>query len=318
MNLIMKPFYNPVSHHRQDVPAILGLTASPVVTSKQGSLETLEANLNAIAVTPRQYRTEVDRHVRPPQVISVQYVEWQSTKTAGICSALTLEVQNYDINPDPYVFKLREGDNPRSIRELDSVMTKRRTCCIEQLRALDLRASTFDEELGPWTASWYVRCCISRFKQSLFSGDGASPDLSENERAHLAAILGRIDGRNVQTDREPSSITNKVQKPVDVLRNNASSSPRAIIFVEQRMHVSALAELFARIAAVREAYQIALFVGPSVLSKRKASVADLTDLSTQQQDLEAFRSGAKNLMICTNVLEEGIDIPACNLVICFG
>lgn len=37
----------------------------------------------------------------------------------------------------------------------------------------------------------------------------------------------------------------------------------------------------------------------------------------QQSALGDLASGEKNLLICTSVAEEGIDIAACNLVICF-
>lgn len=84
-----------------------------------------------------------------------------------------------------------------------------------------------------------------------------------------------------------------------------------------RAQVTALAELLRQTDEIAVSYQVGTFVGTSSSSFRKVSVADLANLRAHITDLEAFRSGEKNLMIATNVLEEGIDISACNLIICF-
>jgi ERCC4-related helicase len=50
---------------------------------------------------------------------------------------------------------------------------------------------------------------------------------------------------------------------------------------------------------------------------KKYTMAELLDLKAQSETLAEFRARRKNLIIATDVLEEGIDVTACNLVICF-
>lgn len=145
------------------------------------------------------------------------------------------------------------------------------------------------------------------------------PDLSEAERKHLLEIFEDVEqhaGPAVALGTVDDSlvISEKARLLLQILLQHAEPGVHCLIFVEQRVQVTALAELLRRVPALEDSYKIAGFVGTSTNTNRKISVADLVALSDQSKDLEAFRDGHKNVMVATNVLEEGIDISACNLV----
>jgi ERCC4-related helicase len=62
-------------------------------------------------------------------------------------------------------------------------------------------------------------------------------------------------------------------------------------------------------------YHAFSFVGAS--NPGHQGVFDFAQLRVQNEHLEKFRRGQFNLCVATSVLEEGIDVPAMNLVICF-
>ena len=108
---------------------------------------------------------------------------------------------------------------------------------------------------------------------------------------------------------------------------SASSRPkrdeelRGIIFVERRYTASSLAKLIQRkrkeqkdMRHIKCDYVVGHNVGQNATSVRKEARMKST---LQDQVLRLFRKGRINLLIATNVIEEGVDVPRCNLVVRF-
>jgi ERCC4-related helicase len=318
-NQIMQNFYHPAKLEGKETPHILGLSASPVQNrnaSKSG-LAAVEANLDSIIITPKRFREDLETHVHLPELIKVDYDENAlGPRESSLCNILFQEVTNYEIENDPYVLELRDQNDVQAKRRLMKVYEKRKTYCTEQLQTLLNRAEHIGTQLGKSMAEWYICTCLHRYLKGRQNGLSLVDDLESRERSHLESIIGRILSESNGTEASQPNNSEKAKALHDILLQNAKTGLRSIVFVEQRAMVVALAHML-QTPALSKLYSIGTFVGNSAHSSRKTLLCDLVDLRTQDQDLQAFRDGKKNLMIATNVLEEGIDIPVCNGVICF-
>ena len=113
---------------------------------------------------------------------------------------------------------------------------------------------------------------------------------------------------------ESSHSTPKVLALIDCLQKMDYTAFSGLIFVRTRAEVTVLSHILS-IQVPR--LKVATFVGESGFSGRRNTLGDLVDLRNQKGTLEDLRLGRKNLIVTTNALEEGIDISACNVVICF-
>ncbi|KAF2766032.1 P-loop containing nucleoside triphosphate hydrolase protein [Teratosphaeria nubilosa] len=317
MNNIMKNFYHPDKAQSKHVPHILGLSASPVMGSKQGSLEQLEANLDAVVITPSIERASLQRHVHPPKILISTFessLEFDIPSASPLCDALAIAAKEYDFNTDPYVLELKQAGDDRSQARLDKLRQSLKTYCSDELRALSRRVIMLYEQLGLTSAEWYLCTYVERFRKGL-QGIGIMPDLVLREQHHLMTILDSVAPQGLRGGISTGpSTTVKFQQLLSLLNQQAGPMRRGIIFVEQRATVSALIHL---LDIYTVPYNVGGFVGTSTNKARKMSLADLAEGKVYEADLNEFRSGTKNLIIATNVLEEGIDVSACNLVICF-
>ena len=330
MNRIMRNFYHPAKAQLGATPHILGLSASPVINSNPQSLQEIERSLDAIPITPNQHRSDLESYMHPPEVQRLEYAAapTYSADEVPFCTALLHALQTYDIRTDPYVVELQElmdsGDT-KAAKNLEKVQLKRKTWCLDQLSTLLRKSRALQDQLGASAAEWYISECRRRFGGDIEPGLLSFTDVSERERIHLHRIFKELKPTQ-STDLEElidddMAITPKVRLLVDLLQHQHSthsSSLRILIFVEQRAVVLSLGRLLRLTKELKHSYCFGTFLGSSVSDRRATKVSDLVDLKAQSQDLDSFRgSGKVNVLIATSVLEEGIDISACNLVICF-
>ena len=322
MNVIMQKFYHPTKQQgTRALPAILGLSASPVMSDKSTSLDTIETNLDAKAITPKVHRLDLEQYVHPPEVVRLPFQAPITDVLQGssLCKALKSAVMDYDVSNDPWVKHCVSSGNIMQLQK-QYLSPDPSTHCFKQLKALSQRASALTEQLGTSAAEWYIDHCIKKYIQREVYQSLILGDLEEQEREHLQQLLLQIQSDSSGTEivtSTSSGVTDKLMELIELLERTDARDTRVIIFVEQRVVVCALAHILQTLEEVSSSWSVGTFVGTSTHAKRSTALADLAETNDQAQDLKDFRNGTKNLIISTSVLEEGIDIRACNVVVCF-
>ncbi|KAH7090455.1 dicer-like protein 2 [Paraphoma chrysanthemicola] len=326
---IMSEFYMPrLGRPGEHVPKILGLSASPVMRARATSedLSQIERNLCATAKTPKLNRTELMRFVHQPELVQVNYSKEPGiVPSEGCLFNLQNALRSYDLRRDPYVVDLinQQQQGHDVSMKVSRVFVSGKTYCRDQLKSLVAKAEAIADELGVSVMEWYVRQCIAQYQDMVRAADSQLLEWSVNEKRHLLNILSQVashDGGSVApTMMSLDRLSSKVDKLVELLVRVANKTPdfTGLVFVQQRVWVAALAEILVSHPQTKDLFCVGTFVGTSQSSKRKANIAALAEPRNQESTLEAFREGRINLILATSVLEEGIDISSCHLVICF-
>ncbi|KAF4536034.1 Ribonuclease III [Lasiodiplodia theobromae] len=329
---IMQRFYHPLlaNGDRDSLPKILGLTASPVVSANASGLEIIERSLNAIAKTPKIHRTDLLRFTHRPELVQLNYPGQYLDPSAGppVLAALANVYHAYDILEDPYILSLRKKasettDETRDqvLRELEKLLHNRKTYIHEQLKKLYSRALGIYNELGGPPTEFYIRSCIAKFDAFLTNSSHLLLDWSSAEGKHLHDMLATVAAAPPVSQHTGihDSLSPKMNTLVDLLLSEWNADFTGIIFVEQRATVAAMDHVLSNHPRLRDLFSVGTFVGTSMTVHRKShlGIGDLVEIKHQQQTLEEFRAGKKNLIVATAVLEEGIDVSNCHIVICF-
>ncbi|WP_456474898.1 DEAD/DEAH box helicase [Candidatus Pyrohabitans sp.] len=99
----------------------------------------------------------------------------------------------------------------------------------------------------------------------------------------------------------------KLEKLLEIIKEEDLSQKRAIIFTQYRDTVRKLVDEFNRLEGV----SAARFVGQASRSKDDEGLSQKKQLEV----LESFRRGEHNVLVATSVAEEGLDIPKVDLVV---
>lgn len=279
--------------------------------------------MHAVAKTPKRSRSELVRHVHQPELIKVDFqVGTQHACRSSLLDALLHSHASYDLMQDPYTVDLlrKQQDGIDVSRQLRKLFLSQKTYCTEQLKTLAKKSRDMMQELGPSAVEWYLHQCMARFEKTV-RGAEQLLDWSNDEKQHLLNILRGLpfSGLTPCPPLSIAGISRKVETLIDVLVSEAqnNSSFTGLVFVEQRVWVAVLAEVLSAHHRTKDLFRIGTFLGTSQSSKRKTTIATFAEPKNQQSTLIDFRAGKINLILATSVLEEGIDVSSCHLVICF-
>ncbi|OTB05309.1 hypothetical protein M426DRAFT_319858 [Hypoxylon sp. CI-4A] len=302
------------------IPSVLGLTASPIMKSKPDALELIEQTLDAVCRSPTIHREELLSTVKKP---SMYYIYYSQPDCAPLTSTMeTLGEVHHDLNrniyADPYVVKLQADNSERSRLALRKALQKRDTYVLNQIYSLWRKSNEIHRELGPWAADYFIYISVTRFLMSVKRNDSWYQEWQVQEKKYLAGALEKVQFPSpppFEDDTLTIDLSEKVRRVVNELSCSADGT-KGIIFVREIATVATLAHILSVHPSLKNRFKIGTMVGANSYVSRKRDLGAVTK-AVGDQDLEEFRKANLNLLVATSVLEEGIDVPACNMVVCF-
>jgi ERCC4-related helicase len=320
MNKILQTFYHPVKQEGlvSELPRILGLSASPITSSKS-TLESLERNMDAVCTTPTRQIDEYRQFVREPEFVALPFMAPGPGPPLLVLSRLRQTIASLDINDDPYVQFLRKSGSKRSQEKLSEALETRGTPSFKQLQALDRRAHDLYCELGEAACTRFVAECVTRLHNSEADINRLVPTLANQERKYLDTVLSQTRSEAIsllECKPPPSQISAKAGVLFKLLLEEFTLGMRCVIFVKQRSTAWALSQLINIHPEFQGKYSAEPFVGLT-RADRNIQLVDLVKMRNPSEVLANFESGKVNIVVATSVMEEGVDIPATNLVVRF-
>ncbi|KAF8420020.1 hypothetical protein EV426DRAFT_613050 [Tirmania nivea] len=324
-NRIMKDFYHPRLTHDDYLPAILGLTASPLFNGTAAQLHVIESNLNAICRTPTIQRAALNQYSQLPRLRIEAYSSLTEILRPGLSYiSLVNAYSNMDIKNDPYIQSLpRETESDK--RQYQKALTSG-SYPMQQMKALEKKYTHVCEEYGSWAGDFYISLVISRFMKLVREREDECVNWLDEEKIYLMNILSEIDTFELSdaSMMESGSLSPKMEKLIEVLveeyeadMERGEQSFSGIIFVEQRVGVSVITEILSRHPKTKDIFRCGMLVGSSQhFASAGKNLTELVDHKMTDSTLEDFKRGEKNLIVATSVAEEGLDVQACHLVVC--
>lgn len=253
--------------------------------------------------------------VHRPQLVKLIYppISYEDSSSQAL-KALHHLYNNLDIEQDPYVVMLKDDPRTNDSTLLRDTLLSRKTYCQQLMKSFYNKAENTYRELGSTAAEIFIRSCIEKLV-----GSNALTDLEQTEKLFLKKIFANFDvpTHTEELIQDGPHLSPKVRCLINFLKEVSSADFTGLVFVQTRASVAVLSQLLSHHVSTRNLFRVSTFVGSSSNTGRKFNIGELLDVKLQRYTLDDFRYGQKNLVITTSALEEGIDVSACNTVICF-
>ncbi|KAJ5247883.1 hypothetical protein N7468_002866 [Penicillium chermesinum] len=279
------------------------------------SLRILEKNLDAICKAPRVHRTELLQHVHRPSLERIPYTssdDTQGARKSRLMHSLSQSIAAYTAQN----LELTRGlcQCPSHDQSDYEAITIKGGLLERQLHKFRQKSAHICQELGAWGADYFISASVDQLRKSL----GEEIELSFQDKKWRLELLQALSTlKTLEDPPSDSDISPKAKALVEFLQRMDSPQLSGLIFVQRRATASVLTQLLTDHPATKGRFQCSAYVGWSSGSKRTEGLGDLLTRASQKNTLAEFKSGKKNLIIATDVLEEGLDVSACRLVICF-
>ncbi|KAG6873367.1 hypothetical protein C0995_016476 [Termitomyces sp. Mi166 len=298
-------------------PKIFGMTASPIWNTKDpiGSLATLEANMDSKVVGVHAHLDELHKHSPKPVEIIKEYPSPEKSYT------------NF---PSPMLWDYLQVFGKHIWDELEIPWS-----------ALETRYYSTFHNLGPYAASfflhaelgWHILRIHDSYLDNAQSVDRAaemglpsqvqlkSPpaDFWQIQQIYVdfeELLFMEAPLASMQAVPCPLSLTwctPKIRTLVELLLRYYRPGFQGIIFVEQRQIATCLAQILPMIPELEGLLRCGALMGQGV----NIDGIEKPTPAGHKNTVESFRRGDIDLLIATSVAEEGLDFPACDLVIRF-
>ena len=316
-NRIMQEFYHKASSV-DGLPFILGLSASPITNAKPGALERLEANLNAICKAPTRHLEELQQYVHQPEMCRLTYVD-APVPASRPMQKLEQLLEGFDFSQATVMKSPTQDRRPESQGRVQNAKFTASTNSLKQLKSLLLRAMELNQQLGQWASTYLLDACVEKLREKVDRRLDTVASLETGEEFFLYQTLAGVIGKRAKrpsSQEEDFCASPKAMCLLKYLEAEYTKDVTGIIFVKERTTAAILARYISQHPITGNRYSAEPFVGSSSFP-RKQTLIDLADIKAQNLALEGFRLGKNNLLVCTSVMEEGVDISSMNLVIRF-
>ncbi|CAO0799484.1 unnamed protein product [Mucor circinelloides] len=281
-NLIMREFYDRCPLENR--PKIFGMTASPMHarTTVERSVAQLEKNLNARVYT-------------------------------------ATNIENLNINiPKPREYSIRYDPTPQYEETEMSLKIREKLGSIGRYKRCFIITRDILTSLGPWCSDRMWKSMLSELERKMTNmTQDLERDALIDEDLALKETHEYVDP--IEFPRNPnvfdrSLFSPKIAELIRLLQFTSERIPDfcCIIFVERRHTAKAiqtLIESLDRLSHIR---------CDSLTGHGSTEEGDVQmTFRDQNKIISKFRSGELNLLIATNVAEEGLDIQPCNVVFRF-
>lgn len=250
--------------------------------------------MDATCRAPLAQRQELSEHTSQQKLTRIVYSQFHDSA-----------------NLPPFLKKLDEV-----VEELREDSEFRGYAMADEHFKLLTKARMIWHQLGTWASrSFLVKVLHHITVNAADHGNQPSRRCLGHRYLNLMTALRTITEITVQLEA-PGSTSNKVERLLFFLKEKACADFSGMIFVRERVTAHVLSALLNAHPVTQGLFQCVPCVGSSARSEPWA-IYDSVIPKKGEDVVEQFRCGKTNLIVATNVLEEGIDLPACHLVISF-